>query len=91
MSDPGAIVVIVLAGCTASVFVAKVIATAVLRYQENELGAKGQPVSEARLQRMEHALDSIAIEIERISASQRFTTKLLSDGPAKLKQPDDLA
>jgi hypothetical protein len=28
---------------------------------------------------MEHALDSIAVEVERISEGQRFTTKLLSE------------
>jgi hypothetical protein len=33
----------------------------------------------ARLERMEQAIDSIAIEVERISEGQRFTTKLLSD------------
>jgi Na+/glutamate symporter len=32
-----------------------------------------------RLERMEHAIDSIAIEVERISEGQRFTTKLLSE------------
>lgn len=32
-----------------------------------------------RLERMEHAIDSIAVEVERISEGQRFTTKLLSD------------
>ena len=33
----------------------------------------------ARLERMEQAIDSIAIEVERISEGQRFTTKLLSE------------
>ena len=33
-----------------------------------------------RLERMEHALDSIAIEVERITEGQRFTTRLLSEG-----------
>ena len=33
----------------------------------------------ARLERMEQAIDSVAIEIERISEGQRFTTKLLSE------------
>jgi hypothetical protein len=33
-----------------------------------------------RLERMERALDSIAIEVERITEGQRFTTKLLSEG-----------
>lgn len=32
-----------------------------------------------RLERMEQAIDSIAIEVERISEGQRFTTKLLSE------------
>lgn len=32
-----------------------------------------------RLERMEHAIDSIAVEVERISEGQRFTTKLLTE------------
>jgi hypothetical protein len=41
-----------------------------------------------RLARMEQALDSIAIEVERITEGQRFTTKLLSEGrgPAEVRQ-----
>ncbi len=37
------------------------------------------PELDARIERMEHALDAIAVEIERISEGQRFTTKLLSE------------
>jgi hypothetical protein len=37
------------------------------------------PEVAARLERMEQALDSIAIEVERISEGQRFTTKLLAE------------
>jgi len=33
----------------------------------------------ARLERMEHAIESIAIEVERIAEGQRFTTRLLSN------------
>ncbi len=33
----------------------------------------------ARLTRIEAAIESVAIEVERISEGQRFTTKLLSD------------
>ena len=33
----------------------------------------------ARMERMEHAIDAIALEVERISEGQRFTTKLLSE------------
>ena len=32
-----------------------------------------------RLQRLEHGMEAIAIEVERISEGQRFVTKLLSD------------
>jgi len=32
-----------------------------------------------RLERMEQALDSVAVEVERISEGQRFTTKLLAE------------
>lgn len=35
-----------------------------------------------RLERMEQAIDSVALEVERISEGQRFTTKLLSEGRA---------
>jgi hypothetical protein len=44
----------------------------------------------ARLDRMEQAIDAIAVEIERISEGQRFTTKLLSeraDKPAASSLP----
>ena len=33
----------------------------------------------ARLERIEQAIDAVAVETERISEGQRFTTKLLSD------------
>lgn len=34
-----------------------------------------------RLERMEQAIDSIAVEVERISEGQRFTAKLLAERP----------
>jgi hypothetical protein len=37
------------------------------------------PVDEARMERLEAAVDAIAIEVERISESQRFTVNLLSE------------
>lgn len=33
----------------------------------------------SRLERMEQAIEAIAVEVERISEGQRFTTKLLSE------------
>jgi hypothetical protein len=49
------------------------------------------PESDARLERIEQAVDAIAIEVERISEAQRFQNKLLGEGqgmPAfALKRP----
>jgi hypothetical protein len=46
-----------------------------------------QPVSDpamnARMDRLEQAMDAIAIEIERISEGQRFVTKVLTQRPAQ--------
>ena len=36
-----------------------------------------------RLERMEQSLDAVAIEIERITEGQRFTTKLLSESTGR--------
>jgi hypothetical protein len=52
-------------------------------------GRRGAPVdleSSPRLQRMEQAIESIAIEVERIGEAQRFTTKLLAE-----RQPEPVA
>ena len=37
------------------------------------------PLADDRLARLEQAVDAIALEVERISEGQRFTTKLLSE------------
>ena len=36
-------------------------------------------VDNDRMTRLEHAVESIALEVERISEGQRFTTKLLAE------------
>ena len=40
------------------------------------------PEVTARLERIEQAVDAVAVEVERISEGQRFTTKLLSEARA---------
>jgi hypothetical protein len=40
------------------------------------------PADSQRLERLEQAVDAIAIEVERISEGQRFVTRLLSEGTA---------
>ena len=52
--------------------------------KEGTGGNRMSPDVTARLERMEHAIDSIAIEVERISEGQRFTTKLLAERTAGL-------
>ncbi len=45
------------------------------------------PEAADRLTRIEQAVDSIAIEVERISEGQRFTTKLLSEKGERVALP----
>ena len=40
------------------------------------------PELNARLAQMQESIDAIAVEVERISEGQRFTTKLLADRSA---------
>ena len=44
--------------------------------------AKESPESAQRMERLEQAVDAIAIEIERISEGQRFVTRILTEGSA---------
>ena len=50
----------------------------------------GDNDTRARLERIEQAVDAIAIEVERVSEGQRFTTKLMGELRA-LPQPDAAA
>ena len=47
------------------------------------------PATEARLERVELALEAIAVEMERVGEGQRFLTKILADRPQGL--PDGAA
>jgi hypothetical protein len=80
MDIPGELIPIVLfvmAGVTA---IGYPIARALARKIDREaLQPKLPPEVMGRLERMEMAIDSIAVEVERISEGQRFTTKLLSE------------
>lgn len=67
------------------------IVQSVLRYRqrrmelEQERGGAGLLPSAARLERMEQAIEAMAVEIERISEGQRFTTKLLTEQNESLR------
>ena len=76
----GVMVPIVMFVCLAATAIGVPIARAYARRLEREPREPVMPPDlQARLERMEQALDSIAIEVERISEGQRFTTKLLAD------------
>ena len=49
------------------------------------------PESSQRLERLEHGMDAIAVEIERISEGQRFVTRLLSESEAGFGKSKRLA
>jgi Na+-transporting methylmalonyl-CoA/oxaloacetate decarboxylase gamma subunit len=76
-------IVIPIAGMTMVVLLALGIpfVRALVRRWEREppLQPTVPPEVVARLERIEQAVDAVAIEVERISEGQRFTTKLLSD------------
>jgi len=77
---PGELIPIVLFICGAAVVIFGPMARAWARKLENESSAKSlSGNADARLERMEHAIEAIAVEIERISEGQRFTTKLLAE------------
>lgn len=53
-------------------------------FRHREMMAKlaaspGPALSDARIARLEQALEAVAVEIERISEGQRFVTKLLAE------------
>jgi hypothetical protein len=49
-----------------------------LELKRESLRSGGGPIDQ-RLERIEQAVEAIAIEMERVSEGQRFTTKLLAD------------
>jgi hypothetical protein len=60
--------------------VTKIALTLIHRRREpiGPLGARLDEIAQ-RLARLEQAVDATAVEVERISEGQRFTTKLLAD------------
>ena len=76
--------VAVLAGaCSAFVVILFIVARAGFAWTRPRPRALPDPaapaVDDARFARLEEAVDSIAIEVERIAEAQRFTAKLMSE------------
>jgi hypothetical protein len=80
MDVPGELIPIVLFIMMGVTAIGWPIARAIARKMDREaVQPKVPPELMGRLERMEMAIDSIAVEVERISEGQRFTTKLLSE------------
>jgi len=61
------------------------------RWKRAALPASSGGESAQRLERLEHGMDAIAVEIERISEGQRFVTRLLSEAQPVVGQSPRLA
>ena len=84
MRIPGELIPIVLFTMIPITAIGVPIARAIARRIEGGVRGAWPPASlpndvGARLERMEQAIDAIAVEVERIAEGQRFTTRLLSE------------
>ena len=98
-NDTAALVAVSLFGALASLaFAINAIARAWVARGRDEARLANEsatPLADARLARLEQAVDAIALEVERMSEAQRFTAKLLSEQgrtappPPKRQLPSD--
>jgi len=93
---PGELIPIVLFTMIGVTVIFAPIARAVARRIERGTSGGGDSPSlpndvGARLERMEQAIDAIAVEVERISEGQRFTSKLLAGRPELSRSESPLA
>ena len=81
MVDPVAIPIVAIVATAATVIFVPIVRAYARRMDRGDDRAPAALPTDLtlRLERMEQALDSIAIEVERISEGQRFTTKLLAE------------
>jgi hypothetical protein len=79
MTNPGKVIV-ALGFFATLTYIVRVITLGAVSYRRQDAAAsKGLVVDEDRLARLEQAVEAIALEVERISEGQRFTTKLLAE------------
>ena len=74
-------------GVVFTLFVLAPLALAFARLLWKRATTRGQAApsleSVQRLERVEQAIDAVAVEVERISEGQRFVTRILTEGPAR--------
>jgi hypothetical protein len=80
MDDPGKVIVALSFFATVAFSINAIVRGSLAMRKQGKLGDReASPAADHRLARLEEAVDAIAVEIERISEGQRFTTKLLSE------------
>jgi hypothetical protein len=80
MIDPIAIPIVAIVACASTAIFFPLVRAYARRMEQDAHRPAPLPGDlTLRLERMEQAIDSIAIEVERISEGQRFTTKLLAE------------
>jgi hypothetical protein len=85
MESINKVMIVVAVGSTMAI-IARTVAAAIVRYAEihrREVGVDAQSIRE-RLERIEIAVDTIAIEIERLGEHQRFNAQLALNRPEPL-------
>jgi len=81
--DPGQVTGIAIVGTIFVLFpLAIALARNIWRRGTKHVPAPQAPESAQRMERLEQAVDAIAIEVERISEGQRFVTRILTEGSA---------
>lgn len=94
MRIPGELIPITLFIMVGVTIIGAPIARAIARRIERGIGGGSVSLPNdvaARLERMEQAIDAIAVEVERISEGQRFTSKLLAGRPELSRVDSPLA
>ena len=81
MTHETSIVLRAFAVCGSSAITVRSMLNAAVRFAESRRrpAPAVESVSDERLARLEVAVEAIAVEVERISEGQRFTTRLLND------------
>ena len=87
MSDPGKVIIAVSVFASIVGIVRMLVKAPWPQFAESRT-TRDVVVDDERMTRLEQAVESIALEVERISEGQRFTTKLLADrAQADLMRP----
>jgi hypothetical protein len=89
MDDPGKVMIAVSFFASVAYSVSAIARATVAHKKEGmrAVNESSSPLGDARLARIEQSVDAIALEVERISEGQRFTTKLLSENSRAYQKP----